>query len=446
MESNVLTRLVRPVVRPFTEFIERETSSGIILLVVSVLALILANIDVGFARHVPAIWENYLSLAVNTFRLEKTLAHWINDGLMALVFLIVGLEIKREVLEGELSSIQQASLPLFCAVGGMVVPAGLYALFNAGTATAGGWGIPMATDIAFALAIVYLLGDRVPLSLKVFLTALAIVDDLGAVMVIALFYTTDLQLNYLYAAGIVLAVLFLLNRLGLRALPVYLVLGLVLWYFTLKSGIHATVAGVLLAVTIPFRIRFSREEVLQSVQDRLVVINEQLDTSRVQPRDIAEELEDLNNRISSPAQRLENQLHGLVSFFVVPLFAFCNTSLVIDLDTLGQLGSPLSIGIMVGLLLGKPLGILLFAVLGVRLRLASLPEGISWRQVTGVAFLAGIGFTMSIFITLLAFDARPAEQDVSKLAILIASLLAGSVGYGLLRTAPARTPATSLRQ
>ncbi|WP_266368493.1 Na+/H+ antiporter NhaA [Tellurirhabdus rosea] len=433
MQESVLAKILRPLVRPFAEFIRTETSSGIILLFSSILALLLANINEGIAAYFPFIWESQLTFSVNDFVLSKTLSHWINDGLMALFFLIVGLEIKREVLEGELSTVQKAALPLVCALGGMVVPASLFLLLNTGTPTAGGWGIPMATDIAFALAIVLLLGDRVPLSLKVFLTALAIVDDLGAVLVIAFFYTEEIQMSYLYSAAGVFAGLLLLNRLQVRALPVYLLLGLVLWYFTLKSGIHATLAGVLLAAAIPFRIRYSREEVTRLIDDRLLVINESMTVGDVHPRDISEELEDLNNTISSPAQRLENQMHGLVAFFVIPLFAFCNTSLVIELGGLSELGSPLALGILTGLALGKPLGIALFAWLSVRFGLAALPTGVAWRQLIGVSALAGIGFTMSIFITLLAFPNNPEAQTTAKLAILLASLLSGIIGYGLLR-------------
>jgi len=425
MQESVLVRLIRPLVRPFSEFIQTESASGVILLISSGLALVLANLDEGIAAYFPAIWESTLTVSVNAFSLSKTLSHWINDGLMALFFLIVGLEIKREMLEGELSSVQKAALPLVCALGGMVVPAGLFGLLNAGTATAGGWGIPMATDIAFALAVVLLLGDRVPPTLKVFLTALAIVDDLGAVLVIAFFYTSSLDMTYLYAAAGVLAVLLVLNRLRVRVLPVYLLLGLGLWYATLKSGVHATLAGVLLAMAIPFRIPYSREQVSQLIDDRLLVINESAAAGAVHPRDISEELEDLNNTISSPAQRLENQLHGPVAFVVIPLFAFCNTSLLIDPAGLDQLGSPLALGILAGLVAGKPLGILLFAWLAVRAGVATLPTGVSWRQLAGVSMLAGIGFTMSIFITLLAFPTDPAAQTTAKLAILLASLLAG---------------------
>lgn len=427
-----LSKLVRPIVRPFAEFVQRETSSGIILLISSAVALLLANYDEGIARYFPAIWNDTFRISFGTFALEKSLSHWINDGLMALFFLIVGLEIKREVAEGELASPRQAVLPLLGAVGGMVFPALIYALFNRGTPTAGGWGIPMATDIAFALAVVYLLGDRVPTALKVFLTALAIADDLGAVLVIAVFYTNNLQVNYLYGAAGIWAGLLLLNRLGVRSLGTYLFFGLFLWYFTLKSGVHATIAGVLLAVTIPFRTRYSGPELTQMVQHRLDVLNAALAAGEAGPRDISEEIEALDERIGSPAQKLEQHLHGPVAFFVIPLFAFCNTSVVIQPALVGQLLSPLPLGILAGLLIDKPLIISALSWLAVRSRWASLPDGVSWRQLVGVSVLAGIGFTMSIFITLLAFDGQPEPQNVAKLAILLASLLAGATGYALL--------------
>lgn len=432
MGKATVQSIIRPLVRPFAEFIRTESFSGVILLISSTLALLLANLDEGVAAYFPAIWESELRFSINEFQLNKTISHWINDGLMALFFLVVGLEIKREILEGELSSIRQAALPLVGALGGMLVPALLYILFNFNTPTAGGWGIPMATDIAFALAVLHLMGDRVPLSLKVFLTALAIADDLGAVLVIALFYTSDLSPGYLAWAGGVWLFLMILNRLNVRLLPVYLLLGLFLWYFTLKSGVHATIAGVLLAMTVPFRIRQSRDELMQMIDERLTVVNETITVGDVKPRDISEELEDINDHISSPAQRLENQLHGPVAYVIIPLFAFCNTSIVIDPAVLNQLFTPMSLGIMAGLIVGKPLGIGLLSWIAIRMGWASMPEGVNWRKLMGVASLAGIGFTMSIFITLLAFADQPQLQSVARLSIVVASLVAGGIGYLLL--------------
>ncbi len=428
-----LAILVRPLIRPFSEFIHRETSGGVVLLISSALALVLANTDVGIARYFPAIWEHHLTLSIGGLTLEKSLLHWINDGLMALFFLVVGLEIKREVLEGELSNVRKAALPMVAALGGMLVPALLFTLLNSGSTTSNGWGIPMATDIAFALAVLLMLGNKVPLSLKVFLTALAIVDDLGAVVVIALFYTEDLQTMYLLWAGLVWGGMLALNYLGVRALSVYLALGVVLWYFTLQSGIHATIAGVLLAVAIPFRIRYSDEELVRMLEDRLGVIRQQVESKDIDPRCISEELEALHETVRSPAQHLEQQLHQLVSFVIVPLFAFCNTSLVIEPEVLQHLVTPLGMGVLLGLVVGKPLGITLFSYLAVRLGWAALPAGVRWSQLAGVGVLGGIGFTMSIFVTLLAFEANLELQAIAKVAILLASLIAGLLGYGLLQ-------------
>ncbi len=429
-QTRSLKRLGKPLLEPFSEFFRLEAASGIVLLISSAVALFLANIDWGVARHFPQVWENTFTLSVGTVQLTKTLSHWINDGLMALFFLIVGLEIKREVLAGELSSVAQAALPLAGALGGMLLPAGLFWLLNRQAPTGAGWGIPMATDIAFALAIVNLLGKRVPLALKVFLAAVAIVDDLGAVLVIAIFYTATIDTNYLLGAGGVWLTLLLLNRLGVRTLAVYLALGVVLWYLTLKSGVHATLAGVLLALTIPYRTRLTDPA---AVKQRLGTMQRLMGTTTLIPRNLSEELETLSDQISSPAQRLEHGLHGLVAYLIIPLFAFCNTSLPIDIASFGQLTNPLALGIMAGLMLGKPLGIVLISFGAVRLGWASLPVGVTWWQLIGVSVLAGIGFTMSIFITLLAFEGQPAWQSEAKIAIIIASVVAGLVGYGLLR-------------
>jgi NhaA family Na+:H+ antiporter len=433
----VVESLVRPLVRPFAEFFRREAAGGIVLLISAVLALLLANTEWGPARYFPAIWDQRLRLAVNGHALDHTLLQWINDGLMTVFFLIVGLEIKREVLDGELASPRQAALPIAGALGGMLVPALLFAVFNHGTPTAGGWGIPMATDIAFALAALQLLGPRVPLGLKVFLTALAIVDDLGAVVVIAGFYTEALHLHYLYLALGTWGITLIFNWLRVRSLWAYLPLGAVLWYFMLESGIHATLAGVLLAVAIPFRIPLSRAELLRRVDERLALLRTETHEPTADPRVISEELEELHLRSSSPAQRLENQLHAAVSFGVIPLFAFANTSLIIEPAAIRGLLSPLGLGILVGLVVGKPLGIGALSWLTVRLGWAALPPGVSWRQLWGAGILGGIGFTMSIFVTLLALGEHSDGTQVAKLAILVASLTAGGLGFGLLRSAPA---------
>ncbi|AII52707.1 hypothetical protein N008_12070 [Hymenobacter sp. APR13] len=428
---------MRPLVRPFTEFFRREAAGGIMLMASAVLALLLANTSWGPAAYFPQIWEKHLKLSLNGVVLDMSLAHWINDGLMSVFFLIVGLEIKREVMEGELSEWRQAALPIAGALGGMLLPALLYFLVNRGLPTQNGWGIPMATDIAFALAVLQLLGPRVPLGLKVFLTALAIVDDLGAVLVIAGFYTTNLDLTYLLLALGTWALLLNLNFLGARSLAIYLPLGVLLWFFMHQSGIHATLAGVLLALAIPARIGKGRPEILLMLNDRLGMLQHEVHGAEANPRIISEELEYLSDAISSPAQKLEQRLHSVVAFGIIPLFAFANTSLIIDAGVFGQLLSPLGLGILLGLVVGKPLGIGALSWLSVRLGWASLPAGVTWRHLWGAGVLGGIGFTMSLFITLLALGEHSAGEPVAKVAILSASFISGTVGFLLLRSAPA---------
>ena len=313
---------------------------------------------------------------------------WINDGLMAIFFLLVGLEIKRELVEGELSTIRKASLPVFAAVGGMAVPALLFALFNNGSNTANGWGIPMATDIAFAIAILTLLGNRVPASLKVFLTALAIVDDLGAILVIALFYSTEMHLIYLAYAGGILALLIGFNLAGVKRISFYVLPGLFMWYFIHHSGVHVTIAGVLTALTLP------------TTPD-------------------AKE---------SPLEKLEHALTKPVNFFIMPVFALANTNIKLEPEMINGLSSNLGLGIIAGLLLGKPIGITLMSWVSVKLGISKLPGKVTWLQILGLGILAGIGFTMSIFIALLSFEQSEFQLE-AKFSILTASLLAGIIGY-----------------
>ncbi|MHC2990250.1 pH-dependent sodium/proton antiporter [Pontibacter sp. HJ8] len=375
---------------PFKYFLKSGTAGGFILMACVLVSLILANspLGPGFER----LLAQQIGYESEALQLRYPLLLWINDGLMAIFFLLVGLEIKRELVEGELSSFKQAALPVFAAIGGMLVPALVYTLFNQGTTTASGWGIPMATDIAFAIAVISLLGKRVPLSLKVFLTALAIVDDLGAILVIALFYSTEMHLNYLlYAAG-VFALLIVFNRMGVKNIWLYLLPGVVIWYFIHHSGIHATIAGVLTALTLP------------TTPDEK----------------------------ESPLEKLEHALTKPVNFLIMPIFALANTNIRFELSMLDGLTSSLGLGIIFGLLVGKPIGIVFFSWLSVKLGISSLPAGTRWIQFLGLGLLAGIGFTMSIFIALLSFD-DPAFQTQAKFAILIASILAGLSGYLFLR-------------
>ncbi len=432
--KNFFNPIVKPIAKPIEEFIKLEQASSLILLVCSVLSLGIANSPLS-SEYIQ-FWDTHTNLTFGSFHLEKSLAHLIDDGLMAVFFLLVGLEIKREVLEGQLATLKQAMLPLLCALGGMIFPALFYTLFNYNTNFLRGWGIPMATDIAFCLAILSLLGKRIPLTLKIFLTALAIADDLGAVLVIAFFYTADLHTDYLLAMAAVVVILFGLNAAGIKSLAVYWFCGIFLWYFTLESGIHATISGVLLAIFIPFKTEFTKQQLLELLQEKLSLIKDNLQAPDVKPRDITEELEDITEQTSSPSQMLEHQLHSFVAYFVMPLFALCNTGFLLSGNVLQELNSTMSWGIIVGLVVGKPLGIFLTAYLAVKLNIAVLPYQVQWSHIFGAGLLAGIGFTMSIFTTLLAFPEQIIIQSGAKSAILLASMLAGIIGYTFLRVVP----------
>ena len=364
----------------FTEFFNSEKAGGIVLLLATVVSLILANSIIG--PSYTELWSMYLG--------PLTLGYWINDGLMAIFFLLIGLELQREIYQGELSTLKSAALPLFGALGGVLLPAGIFLWFNAGTPTSSGAGIPMATDIAFAIGVLSLLGSRVPLSLKIFLTALAVIDDLVAILVIAIFYSSDLNLLSLAASLGMFVILMALNRVwNVRPLWIYLVGGAAMWFFMLNSGVHATISGVLLAFTIPFR----------------------------------------KGDDHSPSAVMQHVLHKPVAFFILPLFAMANTGIMISSEWAQGLTEASSMGIILGLTIGKPVGIFFFALAGSILGLCALPKDLKWSNILGVGFLGGIGFTMSIFITLLAFKGDALLIDNSKIAILLASLIAGTIGY-----------------
>jgi len=374
-----VTRLLR-------EFLASEKSGGLILIACAIGSMLIANSHYG--EGYAALWKHEL--------IGMSVEHWINDGLMAVFFFLIGLELKREIYVGELSDIRIATLPISGALGGMIVPAAIYMFFNFGTLTRSGAGIPMATDIAFALGILSLLGNRVPVSLKVFLTALAVIDDLGAIIVIAVFYTTGISALYLGLAVGILGVLFALNRFRVVHAVPYLIGGGLLWLCMLHSGIHATIAGVLLAMTYPFG----------------------------------------DGSSGSPASRMQHLLHLPVALIILPVFALANTCLRIDAGWSAALFQPLSVGVIAGLVLGKPLGIALFSYSAVKAGLCALPANVKWMQLLGIGMLGGIGFTMSIFIALLAFsDMQMIDQ--AKIAILVASLLSGVCGYLWLRVTAA---------
>lgn len=366
------------VTKLFKEFFDSEKAGGLILIGCTILSLILANS--GFGTGYQYFWQTQFA--------GQSIEHWINDGLMAIFFLLIGLELEREIYQGELANIKDALLPTFAAVGGIIFPAGFFMLFNFGTATQSGVGIPMATDIAFALGILSLLGKRVPTSLKVFLTALAIIDDLVAILIIAIFYTKTLLWANLFIALEIFALLLVLNRLKVGSLIPYLIGGIAMWYFMLNSGVHATITGVLLAFAIPFR------------------KGDEKSTSYI----------------------LQHFLHKPVAFIILPLFALANTAIVFGSDIGQALTQDYSVGIALGLIAGKPLGILLLTFLAVTSGLCKLPEDLNWKSIIGVGFLGGIGFTMSIFITLIAFDNETIINN-AKFVILISSLIAGLIGF-----------------
>lgn len=415
-------------------FLHSQTASGLVLLVVSVFAFLLANSD--FWESYDAFSHTHVSLTLAEWSLDLGLSHWVNDGLMVLFFFLVGLEIKREILVGELSDRRKAALPVFAALGGMVVPALIYALFNLiSPETRSGWGVPMATDIAFVIGVLSLLGKRVPLSLKVFLICLAIVDDLGAIIVIALFYTEEFHLLALLASLAFVGLSFGYNKLNGTRGPVYALLCMGCWYFMLKSGIHATIAGVLMAITIPIRRKYNLNEINATIHRR---VKEDYFILR---REDVDALESVIRNTESPLQRFERNLHPWVGFFIMPVFAFFNAGVHLPTHlSFALIFEPHVLGIFLGLFLGKPIGVLLACMIAIKFGWASLPTGVNWKAMIGVAYLAGLGFTMSLFISVLAFDPGSVELQEAKLGILAASLCAMFVGapltwYGL-RTPP----------
>ena len=421
-------------IRPFQQFVRMESAGGILLLAMTVIALVWANSPAAPAYF--AIRDSALTVDAGVLAVSKPLLLWINDGLMAVFFFVVGLEIKREVLVGELAEPRKAALSLAGAVGGMLVPAAIYAALNRGGAGEAGWGIPMATDIAFALGVLALLGSRVPVGLKVFVTAVAIVDDLGAVLVIAFFYTAAVSPVALGLAAAFFVSLLVLNRAGVRLTWPYALLGVGLWLALLKSGLHATLAGVLLALTIPARRRIDVPEFVHRAERYLAAFRKDPTGQEAQPtadqQDALHSLQFAARELETPLQRLEHALHPWVAFLVVPVFALANAGVALGgAGGVRALLGPVTIGVALGLILGKPVGILTFAWLSTRLGLATLPAGVDWRQIGGVSLLCGIGFTMSLFIAGLALG-DAALLDAAKIGILAGSLVAGVAGAAML--------------
>lgn len=416
----------------FSQFFHKQSIGGLLLLVCVIFALLIANIP--FLSPLFEVWNTKIGISVGNFSFNLPLITWVNDALMAIFFFVVGLEIKREILVGELSSFKHAALPIFAAVGGMLVPALIYIFFNNGTPTDTGWGIPMATDIAFAIGIISLLGNKCPLGLKVFLTALAIVDDLGAILVIAIFYPShSIESSYLIYALFVVLFLIFMNRMNIRSIVLYIICGLSLWYFVFMSGIHATIAGVVLAMTIPST--SSINEVRFYVRAKYL-LQKFKENSRGELRILAnrhqtEAISALNNQIDGVnpmLHRIESVLHPWVTFFIMPIFALANAGVVIDASVIDlNLLPTVSMGILLGLFLGKPIGILLFSYIAVKLKFAVLPTATNWKNIASVGIIAGIGFTMSIFIANLAFS-EESIINLGKITILVASFISAIVG------------------
>ena len=433
--------LVERLVAPFRRFASVASAGGVVLLAATAMALAWANSPWAESYH--RVWQTRLAISLGGWRAEASLHHLISDGLMAVFFFLVGLEIKREILAGELKSARNAVLPIVAAFGGMIVPAALFAALNARGSGAPGWGIPMATDIAFSLGVLALLGDRVPASVKVFLAAFAIVDDIGAMLVISVFYSAGVVWLPLVAAACLLALAGAANVAGVRSAWAYGALGVALWSAMLLSGVHATVAGVLLAMTIPVRTRVNEQAFLTSAQRVLADFDAAAIVTAMDPdvtvlsntdhHTALEELVRLAEQAQPPLIRLEHALHVIVSFVIVPIFALANAGVSLSGSAIRAAAtSPLTLGVVLGLVVGKPLGIVAFSWLAVRLRLAALPNGTSWPLIAGVGVLGGVGFTMALFIAGLAFS-DGVLLDGAKVGILAASTVAGVAGWLLIR-------------
>ncbi|MCB0195259.1 MAG: Na+/H+ antiporter NhaA [Anaerolineae bacterium] len=415
------------------DFTSLAASGSLVLLVCTILALVWANSPAAESYY--ELWESELIISLGQFSIAEHLLGWVNDGLMVIFFFVVGLEIKREVMSGELASPKRAALPIAGALGGMIAPAIIYTAFNLGGSGIPGWGIPMATDIAFTLGVLALLGSRAPLPLKIFFAALAIADDLGAVLVIAIFYTAEISFEALGVAAIFFIMLILLNQIKVYSAIPYAILGIFMWAAFLESGIHPTIAGVLVALTIPSRSPINIRPLLvqvQSVVDDFEVPKEWRDTIDSRRQATIQTLETITNKMQSPARRMEHQLHHLSIFLILPIFALANAGVELDVSAASHLISPVGLGIIFGLVLGKPIGISLLCWLTVKLGLAELPSGINWRHFVSSTFLAGIGFTMSLFIAGAAFPNDPVLLSSAKLAVFTASILAGVIGWVLV--------------
>lgn len=429
---------IHKITEPIQKFIQNEKASGIVLGISVILALILANSPLSEAYH--HFFNHKLGFQFDgQSYLEYSIHHWINDGLMAVFFFVVGLELKREIVAGELSNPRQAMLPILAAVGGMVVPAAIYIAFNPTGEQHSGWGIPMATDIAFALGVLYLLGDKIPLSLKVFLTALAIVDDLGAVLVIALFYTSDISTTNLMIGLTILLIMYLGNKLGVRNVLFYTILGIGgVWTAFLLSGVHATIAAVLAAFTIPADVRLKESIFIKRINNHLdefksVDINDSIPTLTNEQLHILEKVKVDTDHAIPPLQKLEHSLHPLVSFIIIPIFALANAGIsILDIEFDQLMNTNVALGVALGLFAGKIIGVFGFTWLGVKLKVSPMPKSMNYKNLFGLSLLATIGFTMSLFVTELAFT-EEIYKIQAKVGIFITSIIGGILGYMVLK-------------
>jgi NhaA family Na+:H+ antiporter len=424
------------ILKPVERYLHNESTGGILLFASALVAMIWANSP--WSDSYFHLWEHELSLRISEYEIGNDLHHWINDGLMAMFFFVIGLELKREIMAGELSDLRKAMLPLGAAVGGMVVPALIYIIINPSGPENNGWGIPMATDIAFAMGIISLLGKRVPITLKIFLTALAIADDLGAVLVIAFFYTSDISLMSLGFGALFLMILIGANYLGVRSTLFYGLIGIGgVWLAFLLSGVHATIAGVVAAIAIPARTKINEQKFIEVLEEKLKEFHTipPNDVTLLEPAQyrVIENINRLTKAAGTPLQKLESQLHPWVSFVIMPLFALANAGVVLSGDIIANIfSSTITLGVLLGLMIGKFSGVVLFSWLMIKFKFSAMPEGMSWGQLMGLSCLAGVGFTMSLFVTTLAFKNNGFVDD-SKIGILAASLIAGVAGYVVLR-------------